>query len=330
MINDKSFRFPIGKKGEFNFVLLFAIVAGTIILLLAIYGAMKTGGTLTKQTEAELAKSLEIITDPLQAGFAEIATSKIIFKKETRLTVSCDDFGGFGDNVVSLQTKSSMGEDWTADPFRYTINNKYLFSDTTSGKTFYVFSEKFATGFKVADLLFITPRNFCFVLPPEDIEEEMAGIRAPNIGLRTNGNDTCKEDAETVCFNRGGCDITITPRCNQEQCKSEYDFGVVTNADGTQIPYSGGLMFGAIFTDKDSYECNVKRLLYRASRIADVFTQKIDFMAARGCDSLMKPDLIAFTALLQNATSANLEEIYYASLNLDKRRKLDGGCALEW
>jgi hypothetical protein len=321
----------LNKKGEFNFVLLFAIFAGTIILLLAIYGAVKTGSTLTKQNEAELAKSLEIITDPLQAGFAEIATSKIIFKKETIISVSCNDFGGFGDNVVSVQTKSSTGEDWTVDPFRYTINNKYLFSDSTSGKTFYVFSEKFATGFNVADLLFITPRNFCFVFPPEEIAEKMAGIRATNIGVRlTNGNNTCKEDAEDVCFDSDGCDIIVTARCNQAQCESEYDFGIVTDADGTQIPYSGGLMFGAIFTDKDTYECNVKRLLYRASRIADVFSQKIDFMSARGCDSLMKPDLIAFTALLQNATSANLEEIYYASLNLDKKRKLDGGCALEW
>jgi len=321
----------INKRGEFNFVLLFAIIAGTIILLLAVYGAVKTGDSLTKQTEAELAKSLEIITDPLQAGFAEIATSKIIFKKETRLTTSCNDFDGFGDNVVSIQTRSSIGEDWTVDPFRYTINNKYLFSDTTSGKTFHVFSEKFTTGFKVADLLFITPRNFCFVSPPEDIEEEMTGLRAPNIGLKlSNGNNTCKEDAETVCFNRGGCNITITPKCNQAQCKSEYDFGVVTDINGEQIPYSGGLMFGAVFADKDTYECNVKRLLYRASRIADVLAQKIDFMSARGCDSLMKADLVAFTALLQNATSANLEEIYYASLNLDKKRKLGGGCALEW
>jgi hypothetical protein len=89
-------------------------------------------------------------------------------------------------------------------------------------------------------------------------------------------------------------------------------------------------MFGAIISDKDTYECNIKRLTYRASRIADLFSQKIDLMVMRGCDSLIKSDLISFAGLLQNATSRNLENIYYASNDLDNKRKLDGGCALQW
>lgn len=320
---------PIGKRGEFNFVLLFAIIAGVIILLLAIYGAVKTGGSLTKENEAVIAKSLEIVTDPLLAGFGEAATSRIVFKKNTKISNYCDNYGGFGKNIISVQTKSSIGEDWTVDPLEYTIHNKYLFTDPTAGKTFFVFSTPFNTGFKVADLLFITPRKYCFVFPPEKIAEQISGLRVPNIGLRLQtGNNTCEEDAETVCFNSAGCNITVIPKCNEARCDPDgYDFGTITKTDGTQVEYSGGLLIGAIITDKDSYECSVKRLTYRASKIASVLSQKIDLMSMRGCDSLLKADLISFSAMLQNASSQDLEEIYYTSNDLVKKEQREG-CGL--
>lgn len=318
----------ISKRGEFNFVLLFAIVAGTIILILAIYGAIRTGGSLTTQNEAELAKSLEIVTDPLQAGFAEAATSRIVFKKDTKISNSCDSYSGFGDNIISIQTKSSIGDEWTIDPLEYTIHNKYLFSDSSVGKTFYVFSAPFETGFKVADLLFITPKKYCFVFPPEEIEDQISGLMVSNIGLRLqNGNNTCDKEAETVCFNTAGCNITVIPKCNEARCGSEYDFGIVTNADGRQVAYSGGLMIGAIVSDVETYECNVKRLTYRASKIASVLSQKIDLMAMRGCDSLLKSDLIAFSSMLQNASAKDLESIYYTSNDLIKKEQREG-CGL--
>ena len=59
----KSIKKSIGrKKGEFNFNILFAIIAGGAILVLAIYGAVKIGNTQRFQTDTEIAKKLSILT----------------------------------------------------------------------------------------------------------------------------------------------------------------------------------------------------------------------------------------------------------------------------
>jgi len=65
------------KRGQFNFVWLFAIIAGGAILVLAIYGATKAGDSQRFQTDTEIAKELAILTDPLQVGFAEGSFGKI-------------------------------------------------------------------------------------------------------------------------------------------------------------------------------------------------------------------------------------------------------------
>jgi len=320
----------INKKAQYNFVLIFASIAGAMILLLAIYGAVKAGGTIGKQTEAELAKSIDIITNPLQAGFAEGATSQITFKKETRITNDCNTNSRFGENRISVQTKSSIGDPWSTNPLEYALNNKYLFSEIQSGKKFYVYSKPFYTGYKVTDLLFMSTGDYCFITPPEEIAQEIIGLNVPNIGVKSeSGNNTCAEDAKKVCFgDSSGCDISVKGECNEVRCKSEYDFGFVTDESGNKKYFSGNLILGAILSESDIYECNVKRLLYRSSRIADILSRKTDLMAMRGCSSLLKPDLDKFAITLQNATSANLETVYYLSNDLEKKNLREGGCKL--
>lgn len=317
------------KRGQYNFVLIFASIAGAMILLLAIYGAVKAGGAFQRQTEAELAKSIDIITNPLQAGFAEGATSQITFKRDTRITNDCDSYSKFGENIISVQTKSSIGEAWTPNPLEYKINNKYIFSDLNDGKKFYVYSKPFYTGYKVTDMLFISTGDYCFVYPPEKIAQEIEGLNVPNIGiLSDNGNNTCADGAKKVCFGTSGCEIVVKGECNELRCNSEYDFGYVTDENGSREYFSGSLIFGAIISDKNVYECNVKRLLYRSSRVADILSRKIDLMTMRGCTSLLKADLDKFAVVLQNATAVNLQTIYYLSNDLDKKNLREGGCKL--
>jgi hypothetical protein len=78
-------------------------------------------------------------------------------------------------------------------------------------------------------------------------------------------------------------------------------------------------LIGAIISEKRTYECNVKRLLYRSSRVADVLSRKTDIMAMRGCNNLLSTDLNNFAIRLQNSTSKNLEDIYYTSNDLEKK-----------
>jgi hypothetical protein len=177
------------KRGEFNFVLLFAIIAGSAILLLSIYGAMKTGNSLQTQQGAELSKEIDIITDPLQAGFATTSASSITFKKDTRISNYCDSFE-FGYNEIFVQSKSSVGDEWLreSEMVGKQINNKYIFSEYEEGKKFYVLSKSFELPFKVADLLFITSQNYCLAASGEEsneVIEEMLSLGPKNIGVKT-------------------------------------------------------------------------------------------------------------------------------------------------
>ena len=119
------------KKAQFNFVWLFAIIAGGAILVLAIYGATKVGDIQRFQTDTEVAKSLAIITDPLQVGFAESSFGKISFRQETRINNICVD-GNFGRHKISATTRSNIGEEWNPPGAQVPIHNKYIFSSGRS------------------------------------------------------------------------------------------------------------------------------------------------------------------------------------------------------
>ena len=141
------------KRGQFNFVWMFAIIAGGAILVLAIYGATKVEDTQRFQTDTEIAKSLAIITDPLQAGFAEGSFGKISFRQETRINNICLD-GKFGRHKISVSTRSDVGEEWNIPGEKVPVHNKYIFSsERSSGKEYYVFSKPFEFPYKIADCL---------------------------------------------------------------------------------------------------------------------------------------------------------------------------------
>jgi len=72
------------------------------------------------------------------------------------------------------------------------------------------------------------------------------------------------------------------------------------------MKYVGNLMYGAIFSDKLVYDCNVRRLMYRAAKISEGFSKKTDIMDARGCNTNLKADLIFWGGSTINASSDNL------------------------
>ena len=78
----------INRKAQFNFVWMFALIAGGAILFLAIYGALKVGEGERYEADTAIAKSLSFLIDPLQAGFSEGNFGTINFKEETT-SISC-------------------------------------------------------------------------------------------------------------------------------------------------------------------------------------------------------------------------------------------------
>jgi len=301
----------LGKRGDFNFVLLFALIAGAAILVLAIYGAVKFGTSNQFQQSAELAKKIDILTDPLQAGFAATTTSTITFPKDTKVSNICSFDNDFGKNALAVQSRSSAGDPWLNDTIPVSIRNKYIFSEYEEGKKFYVMSKPFEFPFKIADLLFVTTKNYCLVNPPEDIAREMLSLNSANIGVLIEGNDTCSEDSVKVCFDYGLCDIYVVGECTGYGCKSDFDYGTVRKGN-ENLYYVGNLLYGAIFSNKETYDCNVNRLLFRLSNIANIFSAKTELMNTRGCNTNMKPAMGMLAELASTTTSENIKDIYFS------------------
>lgn len=291
----------ITKRGQFNFVWIFAILAGGTILVLAIWGAMQTGDTLRYGSDTKAAKSISILTDPLQAGFAEGSFGKIMFQQETRLNNICLADGRFGKNDISIASRSGVGSEWNLAGGASSVYNKYIFSkEKNEGFDYYVFSKPFEFPYKVSDLIFLTSGSFCFLNAPENIEDEILGLGIENIVL-----DNCSSGDERVCFGGGlDCDSIVYGSCSGN-CDSVYDYGVVSKGLG-DLRYVGSLMWGAIFSDKAVYECNVERLMFRAGNIAEIFSEKADLMDARDCGTNLKGDLVVWADMIRNATSDDL------------------------
>lgn len=305
------------KKGDFNFVLLFAIIAGAAILVLSIYGAVRSGNVFRTAGQAELSATINVITDPLQSGSFAAMSSRISFNQGTRILNRCDSYTGFGKNYIAAESESEILKDDANKLIEIPVTNKYIFSEDSIGKDFRVFSKPFELPYRVSDLLFISTLNYCLVSPPEEIAEEIIGLNMPNFRVDLPGNSTCEEDSIRVCFGYGeDCNITVEGRC--DNCDSEFDYGIVKK-DKETLYYSGSLLYGAIISDADLYECNVKRLLFRTSMVANLYAQKIDLMNMRNCNSFLKPDLETLSRITMNASSEDLDELYAFAKSLEKK-----------
>jgi len=306
------------KNGQINFSWIFAIVVGGMILVLAIYGAMKAGDTVRYQSDTNIAKKISILTNPMQAGFAEGSYSTITFKEDTLIRNTCLD-NEFGRNEINVATRSDVGEEWNLEAGTANIPNKYIFSERQNiGTDYYVFSKPFEFPYKVSDLIFLVPERYCFFDAPEEITDELVKMKIPNIEI-----DECSyDDANRVCFGNGDdCDVVVRGSC-VSGCDSVYDSGIVEKT-GVEMKYVGNLMYAAIFADKGNYDCNVKRLLYRSATIADEFVDKADLMSARGCNTNMRGDLTNWYGLTIDATSDNLMGLRTVSKAMNRKNNLE-------
>ena len=329
------------KKAQFNFGWMFAIIVGGAILALAVYGVMQIGDTQRLVSDSEVAKKISIITEPLQAGFSEGSFGKITFRAETRINNLCfagsgwgESGGGtaFGSNDISVSTQSRVGEEWLPAGASTAVGNKYIFSSgQIGGKEFYVFSKPFDFPYKVADLIFMTTGDYCFINAPDEIADEVLGLNIPNINIG-NCSGSISEDSVgddgimNVCFGSGvGCDITVRGSCSGD-CGDYgvYEHGKVEKFGGeSQVSYVGSLMYGAIFSDKGIYDCNVERLMYRTARIADGYAKKAEFMNGRGCSTNMGGEMIMWGGLVMNASVDELAGLLGTAKRIDDKNNLE-------
>lgn len=285
---------------QISFKWIFAIIVGAFILFLAIYMSIKISKVEQYQLGTETAKEIEVLLNPLETSFESAVSTSITLPQETRLYLACDETGFFGKQLLQVSQKS-FGK-WPAPSAEITSYNKYIFSkDIEQGKKFYVFSKPFKFPFKVADLIYLTSasENYCFVYAPEEIEEEISDLKQNNPDLNLHvENCENSENFIQVCF-KGNCDIEV-----------DYDSTKSVEKKGETVYFeTDALMYAAIFSDKEIYECQVKRLMKRLDSLIELYYEKEDILKEKGCTQDLRYDLMSLENEANSLQSS--EDLFY-------------------
>ncbi len=279
----------MNKKGfEFTFAWIFAIIVGAVIMFLAVYATYSLISTERSISDTEAAKQFGIILTPVETNLESSKITPIKFNEETRIYNRCRTEGNFGVQEIGVSLKSGFGKTWQEPKILSSFYNKYIFSsETITGKGAFVFAKQFNFPFKIGDLIIILGEDkYCFVNPPNDIEEEIGNFKETgsfnNINITLSINE-CSKDSKKVCFGSLGCDIDVSLASKSVRKNNQVVF------------YEDSLIYGAIFSDPQIYECQVKRLMKRTAELSLIYALKSENLAVKGCSSNLKADLIAYT-----------------------------------
>jgi len=303
---------------EISFGWLFAIVAGIFIIALAIYFSSKIVGTQQEVSSAETATELGTLLDPLETSFESAQTSSVTLSAESRIHNSCDLTGSFGQQIIQIDQKSL--NKWTKTDVDVEFSNKYIFSESEiEGKKFYIFSKQFKFPFKIADLIYMTSSAdiYCFVDAPAEIKEEISNLNQSNL-LTEN----CSSTDIDICFDSSNCDVNV-----------DYTNGIVEK-NGSVMYISGvedykALMYAAIFSNKETYECQVERLMMRLKELSEIYADKNSKITGRGCSTNFAD---SFTGLIDSlslySSSEDLSIIKTEMENMDEKN--NAGVCMLW
>ncbi len=291
---------PRNRSGvlDISFGWLFALLAGAVIIFLAIYLSSRLIGTEKETMGAETGKEIGILLNPLETSFESAQTTSISIPAETRIHNTCDEAGSFGRQIIQLDQKN-FGK-WTKTDISVSFENKYIFSGKEmEGRKFYIFSKPFSFPFKIADLIYMSSSNdrYCFMNAPEEVATELAELNQSNI-ITSN----CSLKDIRVCFS-GNCEINV-----------DYYSGSVEK-DGKTVHFAGigedsrALMYAAIFSDTDVYECQLKRLMLRVKELSQIYGDKSVIVERAGCENNLREDLAELSRLADSFTSSDEIEL---------------------
>jgi len=292
------------RKGiEFSFAWLFSIVAGAVIIFLAIYAGARMISSSQYQASTATAKELSIIFEPLETGLASGMSTQAVLSSETRIYNDCMMTGIFGKEEISLATKS--GRSWSAPGGKIPIENKYLFSENiVEGKKIYFFSMPFEFPFKVADMIVMFSKEYCLLNAPGFIEEDIENLNLGNVKF----NENCSKDSVQVCFGAGTkCDVAA-------YSNDGYETGYVTRGY-EKVYFIKNLLYPAIFSDAASYECNVKRLMKKASQLALVYRDESNLLSVK-CSVVSGSSLSDFAIQAAKVNSSSQIALLAGSANI--------------
>lgn len=304
------------KRGalQIPFAWLFAIIVGAIILAIAIFAVTKIFDTGEAQVDARIGKEIGILLNPLETGFESLIASSFIVPVETRIYSKCNQKGYFGRQIIQASQKSF--NKWTETNIDVGFSNKYVFSEVPAeGRKFYVFSMPFEFPFKIADLIYLTSSetDYCFEEAPGEILDDLEAINQNNFLF-----EDCDEDFKgvKVCFS------------DAVDCDMEVDVIRGFVQKGADKLYFAGdsLMYAAIFSEAEVYECHLKRLMQRVVSLSEIYKDKAELVARVGCSSELSGDLTNLinqaSGLVESGSSANLAGITTTAESIEIKNEL--------
>lgn len=317
----------MNKKGfEFSFGWIFAIIVGAAIIFMAIYFTTNLIKNERNAQDSEVGQQLSSLLTPYESGVeSEKSSPPIVFPVKTRIITSCSNEGSLGKQSLSVATSSGIGEEFQGSGLPTEFQNKYIFQEKTiEGKGFNVFSKQFKLGFKVADLIFLwsQDKKYCFISPPRYLKEEIE-----NLNLNINVSESvgkCPRESLKVCFSNSGCDIDVSFNPDRPEAGS-------VKKNKKIVYYEGALIYGAVFSEPDVYECQVKRLMRRAADLSLLYYDKSDKILSNdaGCSTNIQQDLINYASLARNLNSSlEIRQVYNAAVSAYDKNNAISSCKL--
>lgn len=298
------------KKGylDISFSWIFAIIVGAFILFFAITSVSKLGNIKQTSEGAIAGVELGILLNPLETGLETGKTSTLTMPVYSRIYFDCDNYGDFGNHYLMVQEQ--VKKEWQSTGINIKFQNKYVFSDSAlDGKNFYLFTKPFEFPFKIGSLIYMTSSEteYCFKNPPESIEKELTDLAQPNIFI-----NECEDDQIKVCFGAStDCQINVY-----------YDSGYVKKKESISYFYTDALMYAAIFSDSAMYECELQRVLKKASNLATIYQEKALLMINSGCTFNVISELSLLQTQIENfQSSSNLDNLVNTLEDLEKKNE---------
>ena len=143
---------------------------------------------------------------------------------------------------------------------------------------------------------------------PREIENEISNINQPNLFV-----EDCPENSIEICFDGFDCDINVN--MNQKSVEKEGEL-VYFETDA--------LMYGAIFSDEEIYECQVQRLMKRLKELSFLYNEKSTIISFQGCP--IETDVLSLASASNIQSSEHLVFVKNTADDIDIRNK--GACKL--
>jgi hypothetical protein len=136
------------------------------------------------------------------------------------------------------------------------------------------------------------------------VEEEISDLNQSNL-LTKN----CSSDKIRVCFGSSSCNVNVDYNAGTVEKKGDIMYFVETGEN------SRVLMYAAIFSNKEVYECQLSRLMLRTKEISSLYKDKESLTGKIGCDTNLGNDFNEFIDMISNFSSS--EELGTMKMKVD-------------